>query len=72
MTLLGWAEIALILGLVFLAALPVGRYLATLLEGGRTFLSPVLAPVEGGIYAVCGIDRTRDMGWKEYVFALLC
>ena len=48
MTLLGWAEIALTLELVFLAAFPVGRYLATLLEGGRTFLSPVLAPVEGG------------------------
>ena len=71
MTLTGWAEIALTLALVFAAAFPVGRYLAAVLEGGRVFLSPALSPVERITWRLCGIDPARQMGWKEYAFALL-
>ncbi len=71
MTLFGWAEIALTLALVFAAAFPMGRYLAAVLEGGRVFLSPVLAPAERITWRLCGIDPGRQMGWKEYAFALL-
>jgi K+-transporting ATPase ATPase A chain len=46
MTLLGWAQIALVLALVVLCAIPLGKYIATVLGGGRTFMSPVLSPVE--------------------------
>jgi potassium-transporting ATPase potassium-binding subunit len=71
MTLTGWAEIALTLALVFGAAFPLGKYMATLFTGGRVFLTPVLAPVERGVYALAGVDPKRGMGWKSYVAALI-
>ncbi len=71
MTFIGLVQIALVLGLVFAAAFPVGRLIAGVAQGGRNFLSPVLAPVEGGIYRICGIDPNRQMGWREYAVAVL-
>ncbi len=71
MTLIGWAQIALVLALVAVAAFPLSRYIAALFKGERTFLSPVLGPVERGFYAVAGVDPARGMGWVEYATALL-
>ena len=71
MTLIGWAQIALVLSLVFVCAVPLGRYIAAVLGGGRTLLSPVLVPVERGFYALAGVDARRGMPWKTYVVALL-
>jgi K+-transporting ATPase ATPase A chain len=71
MTLLGWAQIALTLGLVFAVAFPLGKYMAIVFSGGRTWLSPVLGPVERGFYKIAGVDPERGMGWKSYVFALI-
>ena len=41
------------------------------MEGERTILSPVLRPVERGIYRVCGIDETHEQGWKGYAVSVL-
>ncbi len=71
MTLIGWAQIALVLALVFLAAVPLGIYIARVAQGERTFLSPVLGPVERGFYALAGIDARRGMTWKTYAVALI-
>ncbi len=71
MTILGLAEILIILAVIVAAAFPVGRYLATVMEGGRSLLSPLLAPVERTLYAACGIDPARGMGWRGYTTALL-
>ena len=71
MTLTGSAEIALTLALVFGAAFPLGKYMATLFSGGRVFLTPVLAPVERGVYALAGIKPARGMTWKSYAVALI-
>ncbi len=71
MTLIGWAQIALVLALVFAAAFPLGGYMARLFSGERVFLTPVLGPVERGFYKLAGVDARRGMGWKEYAFALI-
>jgi len=67
MTLAGWAYIALVFILVLGGAIPLGLYMARILKGELRFL----APVERGIYAVCGIDPNRPMRWQEYTVALL-
>jgi K+-transporting ATPase ATPase A chain len=71
MTVTGWAEIALVLAAIALLAVPLGNYIASVLAGERTFLSPVLRPVEGVFYGIAGVDPTRGMGWRSYAIALL-
>jgi K+-transporting ATPase ATPase A chain len=71
MTLIGWAEIALLLSLVALSAFPLGGYIARVLSGDRLLLSPVLRPVERGFYAAAGVDAERGMGWRGYATALI-
>ncbi|WP_431270257.1 potassium-transporting ATPase subunit KdpA [Dankookia sp. P2] len=67
MTLIGWAQIALVLAAVLAAAVPLARYIAAVAAGRVTFLSPV----ERAIYAAGGIEPTRAMGWKMYTLAML-
>jgi K+-transporting ATPase ATPase A chain len=71
MTINGWAQIALVFALVALCAYPLGLYIARVLSGDRTFLSPVFGPAERGIYTLAGIDPEQGMGWKGYVVALV-
>ena len=71
MTINGLAQMALVLAVVLALAGPVGRYIAAILGGERTFLSPVLVPVERGTYAILGIDPAKGMGWRSYVSAVL-
>lgn len=71
MTIEGWAEIALTLGLSVLIAWPLGIYLSRVWNGERTWLDPVLRPVEGVFYKASGIDPTRSQGWLGYAGALL-
>ncbi len=63
--------LALLLGAVFLVSPFLGRYMARVLEGERTLLSPVLQPVERGIYRIAGIDPARQQGWRVYAVSLL-
>ena len=58
--------------LVLLVALgwPLGKYMYKVMNGDRVFLTPVLRPVEKGIYRIMRIDENEDMGWKKY--ALVC
>ena len=49
----------------------LGRYIHRVMEGERTFLSPVLRPVERFVYRVCGIDETSEQDWKAYTIAVL-
>ena len=71
MSLNGWAQIALVLAIIFATAFPLGRFMAAVFTSGRTFLTPVLGPIERATYRVCGIDPAVTMGWKSYVFALI-
>ncbi|WP_419730488.1 potassium-transporting ATPase subunit KdpA [Lichenicola sp.] len=71
MTQDGLLQIVLVLGVTFACAVPVGRFLAAVLEGRPTFLSPLLGPVERGIYRLCGINPLAGMSWRSYATALL-
>jgi K+-transporting ATPase ATPase A chain len=71
MTLNGWFQIAFVLALVIATARPLGLYTAAVLQGGPTFLDPVLRPLERRLYALAGIDATREQSWRGYTGALL-
>jgi K+-transporting ATPase ATPase A chain len=71
MTANGWLQFA-IYSLILLATVrPVGIYLARVLEGERTWLDPVLRPIERLIYRLCGVHVESEMNWREYAFAVL-
>src|SRR5690349_22999630 len=62
----------LTLGVAILVTTPfLGRFIHRVMEGERTFMSPVLGPVERGIYRVCGIDPTTEQDWKGYALSVL-
>ncbi len=71
MTVIGWLQAALVFALVCVFVKPLGAYMARVFEGERVFLSPVLAPLERGIYRLCRIDADREMGWKPYAFSVV-
>jgi len=66
-----WTEIVLCLVIVLLAAKPLGAFMARVLEGQRTWLSPVIGPIERLCYRAAGVDPTREMGWKRYAAAMV-
>lgn len=71
MNIQGWAEIALTLGLAALLGWPIGVYMSRVWNGERTWLDPVLKPVEGLFYRAAGVDAARSQGWLGYAGALL-
>ncbi len=71
MTLLGWLQIALFVGVVAALTRPLGGYMTRVFEGKRTWLSPVLRPVEGAFYALAGVKADQEQDWKGYALAML-
>jgi K+-transporting ATPase ATPase A chain len=71
MTGQGFAQFALYLGVLVLLVKPLGAFMARVYEGRRTFLSPLLGPVERGIYRAAGIDPGAEADWKRYAMAVL-
>jgi K+-transporting ATPase ATPase A chain len=71
MTLNGWLQIIVYFGILLLLVKPLGTYMAHVFKGERTFLTPVLAPVEKFIYRISGVDADEEMTWKEYAVGLL-
>ena len=71
MTINGWVQIALFVAIVIAITAPVGGHLAAIAEGRRTFLTPVLGPVETGLYRLGGIDPAREQSWVGYAVSML-
>jgi K+-transporting ATPase ATPase A chain len=71
MTLVGWAQIALVLALALGCAIPLSKFIAEVYAGERNFLSPVLGPVERGFYRLAGVDPAREQDWFVYTIAML-
>jgi K+-transporting ATPase ATPase A chain len=71
MTGAGIVQILVFFGLIVLLTKPLGAYMARVFEGERTLLSPVLRPLERGLYRLFGVDEAEDMRWTTYSLALL-
>jgi potassium-transporting ATPase potassium-binding subunit len=71
MTANGWFQIGFFLLVIFIITKPLGMFLARVFSGQRTFLDPVLRPIERIIYRLTGIDEKHEMRWTEYAVAML-
>src|SRR2546423_1620663 len=71
MTLNGWLQILLFLALVLAVTKPLGLFMTRVFDGERTFLHPLLRPVERLVYRLTGVKEEREMRWTEYAAAML-
>src|ERR1035437_5327214 len=71
MTLIGWIQIILYCAIIVALVKPLGWYMTRVFNGERTFLSPVLRPVEAALYWVGGGDERREQHALPYTFAML-
>jgi K+-transporting ATPase ATPase A chain len=71
MTANGWLQFALFCLILLASVRPVGAYLARVLEGERTWLDPLLRPIERLLYKLSGVNSAHEMNWREYAFAVL-
>src|SRR5205807_1206215 len=71
MTITGWVQIALFSAVVVLITRPFGGYMTRVFAGERTFLTPLLRPVERAVYWCCGVDEKEEQHWLTYAVAML-
>ena len=71
MTINGWLQIFVFLALIFAVTKPLGVFMTRVFAGERTFLDPVLRPVERLLYRVTGVDEKHEMRWTEYATSML-
>ena len=71
MTANGWFQIGLFFLLIVLIAYPLGVYMTRVFERRKTFLDPVLGPLERVLYKLTGIEADKEMRWTEYAIAML-
>ena len=71
MTANGWLQIAIFLALILAVTKPMGVFMTRVFNRERTFMDPVLRPIERLIYRTTGVDENHEMRWTEYAFAML-
>jgi len=71
MTLNGWLQIAFFLLVILLVTKPLGVFMARVFNRERTFLDPVLRPIESLLYRLTFVDENHEMRWTEYAAAML-
>src|ERR1700721_4570260 len=71
MTSNGWLQIFVFLALIRALTKPLWVFMARVFIGERTFLDPVLRPVERLLYRLTGVDEEHEMRWTEYAFTML-
>jgi potassium-transporting ATPase potassium-binding subunit len=67
----GWLQFVVYSLVLLMTVKPVGIYLVRVLEGQKTWLDPILRPIERLTYKLCGVNADREMNWREYAFAML-
>src|SRR6201993_2176236 len=71
MTVIGWLPILIFCIVIVVLVKPLGWYMTRVFNGERTFLSPVLRPVEAAIYWIGGVDERREQHWLTYTGSVL-
>src|SRR5271155_3005690 len=71
MTTNGWMQIFVFLALILAITKPLGVFMARVFSRERTFLDPLLRPVERLLYRVTGVNEEREMRWTEYAVSML-
>jgi K+-transporting ATPase ATPase A chain len=71
MTVIGWIQILLFCAIIVALVKPLGWYMTRVFNGERTFLSPILRPVEAGLYWISGVDERREQHWLTYTVSML-
>src|SRR5471032_432043 len=71
MTTIGWIQILLYCAIIVALTPVLGGYMTRVFAGERTFLSPVLRPIEAGMYWAGGVDEKREQHWLTYTVAML-
>ena len=71
MNLYSWLQLIVYLVVLLALAKPLGSFMAHVYQGERTFLDPILGPVERMLYRLSGVDPGEDMGWKKYAVAMM-
>src|SRR6202142_2929354 len=71
MTLIGWIQILIYCAIIIAITPVLGGYMTKVFGGERTFLSPILHPVEVVIYKAAGVDERREQSWLMYTVAML-
>jgi K+-transporting ATPase ATPase A chain len=71
MTFMGWVQIACYCAVIVAITPPLGAYMTRIFNGERTFLTPILRPVETGLYKIAGVDERREQHAVTYTVAML-
>jgi K+-transporting ATPase ATPase A chain len=71
MTANGWLQIIVYLAVIFAVTKPIGVFMARVFSRERTFLDPVLRPIERLMYRLTLVDEEHEMRWTEYAFSML-
>ncbi|NDF01316.1 MAG: potassium-transporting ATPase subunit KdpA, partial [Verrucomicrobia bacterium] len=67
-----WLQLALFVGILALITKPLGLYLVQVLDAnGRTWLDPIVRPIERFSYRLMGVKAEQEQDWKQYTFAML-
>lgn len=64
--------IVVMFGVTLLLAIPLGKYIAKVYAGEKTFFDPIFNPLERLFYKISGINVSEEMNWKQHLSALLC
>ena len=71
MTIIGWVQILLYCAIIVAITPVLGAYMTRVFNGERTFLAPILRPVELVLYRAAGVDEKREQGWLAYTVGML-
>lgn len=71
MTINGWIQILIFCGIIIALVKPLGSYMTRVFNGERTFLSPVLVPIERGLFRLAGTSEREEQHWTSYTAAML-